>query len=191
MSSTSLLVNIFVFNRKLFNLFYRFYLNCLRLSLSFFFFFFQNSGGTYRTLAILSGATAGLLFVRMSLMGDSGPPVFAVADNPTAKSPSLVTRTLTFLYLPVENVKLLVYPRRLSFDWSMDAVAPVTSVYDPRNALSVVLYVVLFTVARRSVAAAYRAKLYHRSNRCCSKTKCDRPSNRTDDPVSNTFENIQ
>lgn len=125
-----------------------------------------------------------LLFVRMSLMGDGGPPVFAAADNPTAKSPSLVTRTLTFLYLPAENVRLLVHPRRLSFDWSMDAVAPVTSVYDPRNALSVVLYAALFAVARRSAAAACRTRQHHHNHRsrhrCCSNTKYDRPD---DHPV--------
>lgn len=107
----------------------------------------------YRTLVVLSGSAAGLLFARMSLMGDGGPPTFAAADNPAARSPSLVTRTLTFLYLPVENVRLLVCPRRLSFDWSMDAVPPVTSVYDPRNALSVALYVALFAAVKRSAAA--------------------------------------
>ncbi|XP_060851447.1 protein O-mannosyl-transferase TMTC2-like [Rhopalosiphum padi] len=144
----------------------------------------KNSGGMYRTLAILSGAAAGLLFARMSLMGDGGPPVFAAADNPTAKSPSLVTRTLTFLYLPAENFRLLVYPRRLSFDWSMDAITPVTSVYDPRNALSIALYVALFTAARRSVLAASRARLHHhRPHRCCSKTKYDRPVDLPDDPA--------
>lgn len=109
--------------------------------------------GMYRTLVVLSGSAAGLLFARMSLMGDGGPPTFAAADNPAARSPSLVTRTLTFLYLPVENVRLLVCPRRLSFDWSMDAVPPVTSVYDPRNALSVALYVALFAAVKRSAAA--------------------------------------
>lgn len=146
----------------------------------------QNSGGMYRTLAILSGAAAGLLFARISLMGDGGPPVFAAADNPTAKSPSLVTRTLTFLYLPVENFRLLVYPRRLSFDWSMDAITPVTSVYDPRNALSIALYVALFAAAKRSAVAASRARLHHhhRTHRCCSKTKYDRPVDLPDDPVS-------
>jgi len=139
----------------------------------------------YRTLAILSGATAGLLFARISLMGDGGPPVFAAADNPTAKSPSLVTRTLTFLYLPVENFRLLIYPRRLSFDWSMDAITPVTSVYDPRNALSIALYVALFAAAKRSAVAASRARLHHhRTHRCCSKTKYDRPVDLPDDPVS-------
>lgn len=138
---------------------------------------------------ILSGAAAGLLFARISLMGDGGPPVFAAADNPTAKSPSLVTRTLTFLYLPVENFRLLVYPRRLSFDWSMDAITPVTSVYDPRNALSIALYVALFAAAKRSAVAASKARLHHhhhhhRTHRCCSKTKYDRPVNLPDDPVS-------
>lgn len=131
-------------------------------------------------------------------MGDGGPPVFAAADNPTAKSPSLVTRTLTFLYLPVENVRLLVYPRRLSFDWSMDAVAPVTSVYDPRNALSVALYVALFAAAKRSAAAAFRARfaqrIAYRSRGCCSKTKHDhRPvaEDRPDDPVSTSVIPVQ
>ncbi|XP_050524202.1 protein O-mannosyl-transferase TMTC2-like isoform X2 [Daktulosphaira vitifoliae] len=144
----------------------------------------KNASGLYRTLAIISSAAAGLLFVRMSLMGENGPPVFATADNPAAKSPSLVTRTLTFLYLPVENVRLLIYPRRLGFDWSMDSVPLVTSVYDPRNALSLLLFAALFTTVKRSAKFVYKTnKFRNRAHKCCSRTKSPQKVTHTDVPV--------
>lgn len=65
---------------------------------------------------------------------------FSTADNPVAKSSSLWTRFLTFTYLPVFNFKLLVFPLTLSFDWGMDAIPRVTTVFDTRNVLSMVFY---------------------------------------------------
>lgn len=71
-------------------------------------------------------------------------PDFAPADNPAADSDSLVTRTLTFLYLPAFNFWLLLCPRWLSFDWSMEAIPLVQSPADPRNLLSAAFYGGLF-----------------------------------------------
>lgn len=65
---------------------------------------------------------------------------FSTADNPVAKSNSLWTRFLTFTYLPVFNFKLLVFPVTLSFDWGMDAIPRVTSMFDSRNIMSLVFY---------------------------------------------------
>ena len=68
------------------------------------------------------------------------PPNFSNSDNPAADSPHLLTRTLTFLYLPAANAWLLLCPDRLSFDWSMDAVPLVRSVADPRNLSTAAFY---------------------------------------------------
>ena len=79
---------------------------------------------------------------RVYLMGNK-PPEFAPADNPASDSDSLLTRTLTYHYLPFLNAWLLLYPRVLSFDWSMEAVPLVESLTDPRNVCSAVFYFLL------------------------------------------------
>lgn len=78
-------------------------------------------------------------------------PVFAKADNPTAFNPSALTRTLTFLYLPVENFKLFIYPKWLSFDWSMDSISAITHVSDPRNILTVTFYYIIYRTVKLSL----------------------------------------
>ncbi|KAF4526543.1 hypothetical protein B566_EDAN009893 [Ephemera danica] len=101
--------------------------------------------GLAESLACLGATLAGLLQLRLYIMG-SQPPEFASSDNPAARSPSLITRFLTFAYLPVVNLGLLVWPRWLSFDWSMDAIPRVKSLADPRNALSLLFYYLLVRV---------------------------------------------
>lgn len=51
---------------------------------------------------------------------------------------------MTFLFLPVFNLFLLLYPHPLSYDWSMDAVSRIEKLSDPRNCLTLVFYVSLF-----------------------------------------------
>lgn len=80
-----------------------------------------------------------LLSLRFVLMGNK-PPDFSNSDNPAANSKSFLTRTLTFLYLPAFNFWLLLCPITLSFDWSMDAVPLVQSIFDWRNIVSIVFY---------------------------------------------------
>lgn len=93
-----------------------------------------------------------LLAVRLWLVG-ARTPVFARADNPAAHAASWATRTLTFFHLPAINLRLLLWPGTLSFDWSMDAVALVESAADPRNAQSLALYAALAVLVRRSLSA--------------------------------------
>ncbi|XP_061570207.1 protein O-mannosyl-transferase TMTC2 [Cololabis saira] len=80
-----------------------------------------------------------LLSARLYWMGNK-PPNFSNSDNPAADAPQLLTRTLTFLYLPAANAWLLLCPDRLSFDWSMDAVPLVRSLADWRNLHSAAFY---------------------------------------------------
>lgn len=68
------------------------------------------------------------------------PPDFSPSDNPAAHSDKILTRFLTFSYLPVFNLELLLFPSVLSFDWSMDSIKLVNSLMDPRNILSLLLY---------------------------------------------------
>ncbi|CAH0561446.1 unnamed protein product [Brassicogethes aeneus] len=96
----------------------------------------------HRSLLLLSLCTLATLSARFY---GGITPDFARADNPTAKEDCLLTRTFTFLYLPVFNFLLLVYPHPLSFDWSMEAVPRVTGVLDPRNSVSLIFYGTILT----------------------------------------------
>jgi len=98
-----------------------------------------------RSVGILSGGLALLALGRLKLAGSR--PEFASADNPTARHPSRLTRSLTFLYLPAASARMLLCPSTLSFDWSMDAVPRITSPFDLRNLESVCLYAVLIGAA--------------------------------------------
>lgn len=93
-----------------------------------------------------------LLALRVYLMGLS-PPAFSSSDNPAADDKSLLTRTLTFLYLPVVNLQLLCYPKWLCFDWSMGSIPLIRSFQDPRNMLSLFLYAVLTFITSRLLRA--------------------------------------
>lgn len=81
----------------------------------------------------------GLLCLRISIMGKQVPD-FSPSDNPAANCESSLTRLLTFLYLPAFNFWLLLSPRTLSFDWSMDSIPLVESLLDPRCAIIVMFY---------------------------------------------------
>lgn len=96
---------------------------------------FQNR---LRCIGILGAALLTILQLRLMLPGPT--TLFSTADNPTAKSNSLWTRFLTFTYLPVFNFKLMLYPTELSFDWGMDAIPRVSSLFDRRNLWTAAFY---------------------------------------------------
>ncbi|XP_035497639.2 protein O-mannosyl-transferase TMTC2 [Scophthalmus maximus] len=95
---------------------------------------------------LLAAWGAVLLACRFYWMGNK-PPNFSNSDNPAADSPSPLSRTLTFFYLPVVNFWLLLCPDTLSFDWSMDALPLVRSLTDGRNLHTAVFYVGLLSLA--------------------------------------------
>ncbi|KAM8891385.1 LOW QUALITY PROTEIN: protein O-mannosyl-transferase TMTC2 [Spinachia spinachia] len=95
---------------------------------------------------VLAAWGAVLLAGRFYWMGNK-PPNFSNSDNPAADSASLLTRTLTFSYLPAVNFWLLLCPNRLSFDWSMDALPLIRSLGDWRNVHTVAFYLGLLLLA--------------------------------------------
>lgn len=102
-----------------------------------------------RSLCIVVGALLCCVYFRLVVV--PGPQsAFSSADNPIARTPSAWTRLLTFLHLPVVNFKLLLQPQILSFDWGMDALPRVTTLWDRRNAQSACFFCLLFGVAWRS-----------------------------------------
>ena len=107
-------------------------------------------------LVLIGSLWMGQLGLRLYMLGLT--PWFALADNPIARDPSLVTRTLTFLHLPVVNLALVLWPAWLSFDWSMDAVKPLRALGDPRNAATLLFYAGLARLTWRSLRSSSRNK---------------------------------
>lgn len=97
---------------------------------------------------MLAVSTITLFLLRIKLSAFN-MPTFSKADNPIAKS-NFLTRFFTFLYLPVFNFKLFLFPYTLSFDWGMDSIPPVTSTFDPRNFLSLLFYFFLHILIKRN-----------------------------------------
>lgn len=93
----------------------------------------------WRSAVLLSSAAVVFMLFRLQVR----TPQFSTADNPTARSPHLLTRILTFLYLPAFNLGLLLYPSSLSFDWGMEAIPRISSLRDPRNCVSLLFYTAL------------------------------------------------
>ncbi|RWS31166.1 transmembrane and TPR repeat-containing protein 2-like protein [Leptotrombidium deliense] len=98
----------------------------------------------------LLGSAVILIGFRLYMMGLKAPD-FAPADNPAADSNCLLTRVLTFLYLPAFNFWLLVYPYTLSFDWSMESIPLIQSIGDIRNLFSLIFYSCLFYALKCTV----------------------------------------
>lgn len=130
-----------------------------------------------RSLTIVGVATVVILHLRLSL---PGPAIeFSTADNPIAKSPSRLTRFLTFIYLPAFNFQLLLYPMTLSFDWGMDAIPRLNSLCDFRNLATLIFYsAFVFAVAinvhhlrRRMQLVLAMANIHYRKPRTIKKRK--------------------
>ncbi|XP_048865523.1 protein O-mannosyl-transferase TMTC2-like isoform X2 [Brienomyrus brachyistius] len=113
--------------------------------------------GLLVSVSLLAAWGAVLLAARLYWMGMK-PPSFSSSDNPTADSPSLLTRMLTFFYLPAFNMWMLMCPHTLSFDWSMDAVPLLRTVTDWRNVHTVVFYAGLLLLARFSLQNLARVR---------------------------------
>jgi hypothetical protein len=95
----------------------------------------------HRHLIVLIGLGL-ILYARLMFMGQV--PKFVATDNPAAASKSFTTKVLTFNYLYALNGGLLLYPRVMSCDWASGSIALITSVEDPRNGATLVLYSLAF-----------------------------------------------
>ncbi|XP_054722194.1 protein O-mannosyl-transferase TMTC1-like isoform X2 [Uloborus diversus] len=70
-------------------------------------------------------------------------PRFSEEDNPASFCPSLLTRFYTYSYLAAFNFWMLLNPSTLSYDWQMGSIPLVSSVFDIRNAASLLLFLFL------------------------------------------------
>ncbi|XP_071942177.1 protein O-mannosyl-transferase TMTC1-like [Antedon mediterranea] len=83
-----------------------------------------------------------LFMFRIWMMKGELPP-FSDQDNPASYATHCSTRFLTFSYLCVFNVWLLLCPLILSYDWQMASIPLVESVLDIRNLATLLFFVIL------------------------------------------------
>ncbi|XP_046336395.1 protein O-mannosyl-transferase TMTC2-like isoform X2 [Haliotis rufescens] len=96
--------------------------------------------GLCEGLVLLATCGISLVATRIYFMGNK-PPEFAPSDNPASDSDCLMTRFLTYHFLPTLNIWLLLCPSILSFDWSMESVPLVERLSDYRNVYTVIMYI--------------------------------------------------
>ncbi len=72
--------------------------------------------------------------------------LWAQVENPIPFADGLKTRLLSIAHLHAKYASLLVLPLELSADWSFDCVPLVERLADPRNCLSLTLYLALALV---------------------------------------------
>ena len=118
-------------------------------------------------MCVLVFFTIVLLIARIKMMGGS-LPVFTRFDNPSAAAPS-PTKQFTYSYLFGINAWLLLSPCDLCCDWTMNTIPLISSIYDPRNILTILTFLI-------TVALIYSA---------CS-TKCESSSS----PSNNNHHSI-
>jgi hypothetical protein len=120
--------------------------------------FSRSNSRRVKSLITLIAATIVLLFLRAKMMGYSSPS-FAKADNPASASESLLTRTLTFLFLPVLNFGLVACPSTLSFDWSMNSIELVNHFGDLRNVATLAFFVLLTVIIVKTAKSIFQGKV--------------------------------
>lgn len=76
-----------------------------------------------------------------------------------------MTRFYTFSYLPAFNFKMLLYPHTLSFDWGMDSIPRITSLFDSRNMVSLMFYSAVIRIIFKSLSV-----LRHMSSKTKTRT---------------------
>ena len=130
----------------------------LNMSIDLFIYWFQLyiTGGLYRIMVLIVYSIC-LIYTRLLLMGYA-PPSFSPAENPAANNPDILTRFLTFAYLPFCNLWLLIYPFQLSYDWSMNTIPLVESIAQFENLLSAILYFSLLFVIYHYIKFCWRQR---------------------------------
>ena len=107
-----------------------------------------------RRLAVLFASTAGLLVLRLQIMG-SKLPVFTRFDNPASVAPT-PARQLSYAHLISVNLWLLLFPCDLCCDWTMGTIPLVESVLDPRNGATLAAIAVLGLLGHTALTTGNR-----------------------------------
>ena len=89
------------------------------------------------------------LSFRVWISGGYAPTVFSRAENPAAVEASAMTRALSFFYINMFNVWLLLFPKNLCVDWALGSIPLVESFADMRLLLPfgiIVGFMLVFTI---------------------------------------------
>ena len=73
-----------------------------------------------------------LLYFRAWMSGGYAPVVFSRAENPAAVEGVALTRALSFFYINMFNIWLLLFPKNLCVDWALGSIPLVESFADYR-----------------------------------------------------------
>ncbi|XP_027198204.1 protein O-mannosyl-transferase TMTC3-like [Dermatophagoides pteronyssinus] len=106
--------------------------------------------------------TATLIGTRIYLTGSS-LPIFTKFDNPASFEETPI-RQLTYNYLLSLNVQLMLWPRWLCADWTMNSIPLVKTFDDPRNAWTAIFYLVFIILSSRAFYLAISCPSKRSSN---------------------------
>ena len=99
-----------------------------------------------------------LLWLRLS-MNHNSQPIFKEEELKATFHPDRLVRILSFSNIYAMNGWLLLVPSALCCDWSLGSVPLVTTLADPRNARSLLLYAAVTMLA---LHLSFRSKGRHR-----------------------------
>ena len=119
----------------------------------------KSAGGFFRTLSEML-ANGDWRFATLATSG-----LLRKAENPFAFLESKLSTGLSLAYLQARWAQLLLFPQQLCAEYSFNCIAPIESLLDPRNLLtlllavwSVVLLFISFGASRRQGARVLRCK---------------------------------
>ncbi|XP_038072090.1 protein O-mannosyl-transferase TMTC1-like [Patiria miniata] len=96
----------------------------------------------FKRCAVIVATVCVVLFLRVWML-QGHLPHFSEQDNPASFAPHLLTRFLTYSYLVFFNVWLLLCPLTLSYDWQMNSIPLVESLWDVRNLATITTVITL------------------------------------------------
>eukprot|EP00617_Octactis_speculum_P026000 CAMPEP_0185745562 /NCGR_PEP_ID=MMETSP1174-20130828/3935_1 /TAXON_ID=35687 /ORGANISM="Dictyocha speculum, Strain CCMP1381" /LENGTH=737 /DNA_ID=CAMNT_0028419661 /DNA_START=59 /DNA_END=2269 /DNA_ORIENTATION=- len=111
-------------------------------------------------VAALTVSTLLLCWGRLHVGGYDTTLEFSPQNNPAAHCESLQTRVLTYNYLLAVNLGKLVWPSKgnLCCDWSRQSIPLVQSPWDPRNAFTLIFWLLAAYQAGSTLLALFRRR---------------------------------
>ncbi len=112
----------------------------------------------WKRLTCIFGCFALYMAHRIYFVGGIADINMEFTHNPIAATDNMLTRWLSITYLHSYYVWLLVYPVKLSVDYSFNCIPLVESLLDPRNAFTVLNYALLVFLSAWSIIS----RKYHK-----------------------------
>lgn len=107
-----------------------------------------------------------IIYFRLAIMNFQGP-IFTANDNPAAHADTLFAKIVTYNYIYLLNLLILIWPQWLCFDWSMGCVPLIRSFEDNRT-----LIVILFWILLSYIIFTFLNDLCRQRNKLCVVLGC-------------------